>query len=483
MYRRKPQGWLKHIDFIFLDVVSLLISFFCSILSRYGINHLNQVDHYQQVFSFYCLIVILLHIVNNTFSNVLKKGYYKEFASTLSHVLLSTMIITCYLFTTKVSAEYSRIVIYLLTGYYLIISYVFRLVWKRVIRKKGYLFASAALYVVTTKDRASEILKTFKEVTKGEYRIQGICIIDEDFVGTTIEDVPVNSNVDSIVSFLCDKWIDEVYMSFPLSYPVPNQIIDDLVEMGIVVHVNLEKVGSESWQIRQVQKIGKHTVQTISITNISTRQALLKRMIDIFGGIIGCILTLLLTILLGPIIYAYSPGPIFFEQVRVGKNGKKFKMYKFRSMCLNAEDLKKDLVKKNMIPDGMMFKVNFDPRIIGCKVLPDGTIKKGIGNFIREHSLDEFPQFFNVLKGDLSLVGTRPPTVDEWEKYKLHHRSRLAIKPGITGLWQISGRSRITDFEEVVELDKKYIREWSIGLDLRILVKTVFVVLKKDGSM
>ena len=124
-----------------------------------------------------------------------------------------------------------------------------------------------------------------------------------------------------------------------------------------------------------------------------------------------------------------------------------------------------------------------DPRIIGCKILPDGTVKKGIGNFIRAYSLDEFPQFFNVLKGDLSLVGTRPPTVDEWEKYNLHHRARLSIKPGITGMWQVSGRSKIVDFEEVVKLDKKYIREWSIGLDLRILLKTVLVVLRKDGAI
>ena len=108
---------------------------------------------------------------------------------------------------------------------------------------------------------------------------------------------------------------------------------------------------------------------------------------------------------------------------------------------------------------------------------------KGIGNFIRKTSLDEFPQFFNVLKGDMSLVGTRPPTVDEWEKYELHHRARLAIKPGLTGMWQVSGRSEITDFEEVVKLDTKYISEWSFMLDIKILFKTVLIVLGQKGSM
>ena len=150
---------------------------------------------------------------------------------------------------------------------------------------------------------------------------------------------------------------------------------------------------------------------------------------------------------------------------------------------MDAEERKAELMKENRVKDGFMFKLDFDPRIIGCRKLPDGTIKKGIGNFIRDWSLDEFPQFFNVLKGDLSLCGTRPPTVDEWEKYELHHRARLAIKPGITGLWQVSGRSSITDFEQVVELDKKYIREWSMGMDFRILLQTVKAVLNKNGSM
>ena len=136
-------------------------------------------------------------------------------------------------------------------------------------------------------------------------------------------------------------------------------------------------------------------------------------------------------------------------------------------------------MKQNRVSDGLMFKMENDPRVIGSEKGPG----KGIGNFIRKTSLDEFPQFFNVLKGDMSLIGTRPPTVDEWEKYELHHRARLAIKPGLTGMWQVSGRSDITDFEEVVRLDKEYITNWNIGLDIKILFKTVLVVFKKDGSM
>ena len=135
------------------------------------------------------------------------------------------------------------------------------------------------------------------------------------------------------------------------------------------------------------------------------------------------LLTGIIFIFVAPIIYIKSPGPIFFKQVRIGKNGKKFNIYKFRSMYMDAEERKKELMAQNDIKDGMMFKMDNDPRII-----------KGIGNFIRDYSLDEFPQFWNVLIGDMSLVGTRPPTVDEWEKYEMHHRSRLAFKPGLTGM-------------------------------------------------
>lgn len=192
----------------------------------------------------------------------------------------------------------------------------------------------------------------------------------------------------------------------------------------------------------------------------------------------GLLLTGILTIFIGPAIYIASPGPIFFSQIRVGKNGKRFKIYKFRSMYLDAEKRKKDLMDKNEM-NGLMFKMEADPRIIGSG--PDGT-RHGLGWFIRKTSLDEFPQFWNVLKGDMSLVGTRPPTEDEWKQYKPYHRARLAVKPGLTGMWQVSGRSDITDFEEVVKLDMKYVKNWCFGMDVKILFKTVFVVLAGSGS-
>ena len=483
MYRRKPQGWLKHADFILLDVLSLVISFLLACISRYGFDSIQELGEYRNIIIGYCMLVMLFHVVNNTFSNVLRRGYYQELVKTVSHVILVELLVVFYLFSTKETERYSRILFYLLAIYYIVISYITRSIWKKIIRNKGYLFTSAALYILATKDRAEEKVRHIQTKARGEYQIQGLCILGEDCVGNVIADIPVTANEETIAEFLCDKWVDEVYISASEDYTVSKELINQLTEMGIVVHVELDSIGNKSWQIQQVQKIGDQVVQTLSISNVGIRQAILKRAIDIAGGLVGCLITLLLMLVIGPLIYIHSPGPIFFAQTRVGKNGKKFKMYKFRSMYPDAEIRKKELMEANRISDGLMFKMEADPRIIGCKMLPDGSVKKGIGNIIRDYSLDEFPQFFNVLKGDLSLVGTRPPTVDEWEKYHLHHRARLSIKPGITGMWQVSGRSKITDFEEVVALDKKYIREWSIGLDLRILLKTVIVVLMKEGSM
>ena len=149
---------------------------------------------------------------------------------------------------------------------------------------------------------------------------------------------------------------------------------------------------------------------------------------------------------------------------------------------MDAEARKKELMAQNKISDGLMFKMDFDPRIIGNKILPDGTRKTGIGEFIRKTSLDEFPQFINILKGDMSLVGTRPPTLDEFAQYSPYHKKRLSFRPGLTGIWQVSGRSDITDFEEIVKLDVEYIDNWSFWLDIKILLKTFLEVFTQKGA-
>ena len=322
-----------------------------------------------------------------------------------------------------------------------------------------------------------------QENNYARFSLAGVVVIDADWSGKKICGVPVVANADELPMYVCQEWIDEVLVVISEQLPYPEELIDKLTETGATVHLNLAKITNKTGKRQFVEKVGEYTVLTTSLNYASAGQLLLKRLMDIFGGLVGCIATGIICLFVGPAIYIASPGPIFFSQERVGKNGKKFKMYKFRSMYMDAEERKAELMKENKLGDGKMFKMDFDPRVIGNKVLSDGTHKTGVGDFIRRTSLDEFPQFFNVLKGDMSIVGTRPPLISETNLYEPHHKARLAIKPGITGMWQVSGRSDITDFEEVVRLDKEYIENWNIGLDIKILFKTVMVVVKKDGSM
>jgi len=485
MYRRSSQGWFKHLDFMVLDVICLHAAFLASYMIRHGIQNPYRDSMYRGLAVVLTLIDLSVLICFDSLKNVLKRGYYREFSATFQHVCLVELILAIYLFTIQASSMYSRIMFYLMGATYFLFTYVMRL-WHKSRLKKEFLSENVgmrSLLVVTNEADADEVLRNLTDRNYGNFRIAGLAILDRDCQGNLIRGVPVVADKASVADYACREWIDEVFLNLGQTDSDLEKLARQFSEMGIVVHIALARPVHLNGQKQVVERVGSYTTLTTTINYASPKALCLKRALDILGGLVGCLITGILAVVIGPLIYIQSPGPIFFSQIRVGKNGKKFKMYKFRSMYLDAEERKKELEAQNRVKDGMMFKLDYDPRIIGSKKNPDGTIKKGIGNYIRDWSLDEFPQFFNVLKGDMSLVGTRPPTVDEWEKYELHHRARLAIKPGVTGMWQVSGRSNITDFEEVVKLDTQYISEWSIGLDVKLLLQTVGVVFRGDGAM
>ena len=192
-----------------------------------------------------------------------------------------------------------------------------------------------------------------------------------------------------------------------------------------------------------------------------------KRCLDIIGSLVGLFILAILFIPIAIAIKLDSPGPIFFEQERYGLQGRPFRLRKFRSMVSEAEKLKSQVQNE---ANGLFFKSKNDFRVTR------------VGKFLRSTSLDELPQFLNVLLGEMSLVGTRPPTADEVNRYEQHHWERLNVKPGLTGEWQINGRSRVTDFEQVVRLDLQYQKKWHPLYDLLVVIKTFQILLGRTGA-
>lgn len=256
-----------------------------------------------------------------------------------------------------------------------------------------------SLYIVTSSDVVESVIQSIRQHNYNRYDINGIIITDCTMVGKEIAGIPVVATIEDAAGYICQHWVDKVLINVGDEHLYPQKLYEELIEMGIVVHVNLSKIHKTPGQKQFVERIGDYTVITTSMNYSTDRQAMVKRLLDIAGGLVGCVLTGIIFIFIAPAIYISSPGPIFFSQTRIGKNGKPFKMYKFRSMYMDAEARKAELMSQNKMSDGRMFKIDFDPRVIGNKVLPDGRKKTGIGEFIRKTSLDEFPQFWNVLNG------------------------------------------------------------------------------------
>lgn len=483
MYRKNSSGWSKHIDFILLDLFCVQLAFYISYVMRQGDWNPYVIPIYRHMAIFIELENLTIIFLFEAYKNVLKRGYYKEAVASIKQSFMLLLVCSLYLITMQDGNDYSRVSLFIMGVVYGLLTYIIRILWKGLLHHRMKNGEDVSLVIVTSQKIAKNVVRNLKEKNYGMYKLSGVIVVDRDMYGTTIGGVPVVANADNAAEYLLQNWVDEVFINVDESVPYPKELIARCSEMGLAVHMNLTKVSDSTRGKQFIGRVGDYTVITSSINVMTMRQAFIKRTIDILAGIIGCIATGVIFIFVAPVIYIKSPGPIFFAQDRIGQNGKTFKMYKFRSMYMDAEERKAELMKENKMSNNLMFKMDFDPRIIGNKILPDGTKKTGIGQFIRSTSLDEFPQFYNVLMGKMSLVGFRPCLKSEYEKYDFHHRARIAMKPGITGMWQVSGRSDITDFEEVVKLDAEYIRNWSMGLDFRILFRTVKTVLHRNGSM
>jgi exopolysaccharide biosynthesis polyprenyl glycosylphosphotransferase len=287
--------------------------------------------------------------------------------------------------------------------------------------------------------------------------------------GASIARWPVVGCIGGIKEFLEKKAVDEaiICLSIKDSFTQIYHVFELCRELGVVVRFIPRETDLQVLTRLQIESFGDFRVITFFREKLLL-QLLVKRIMDVLISATGLLVLSPLMIVIGCIIKFTSPGPVFFVQERVGMNRRKFKLLKFRSMVADAEMRKKDLAALNEM-DGPVFKVRNDPRVTP------------IGRFIRKTSIDELPQLINVLKGEMSLVGPRPPLPSEVDQYEWLHRRRLSIKPGITCLWQVNGRNSVP-FVQWMEMDKEYVENWSIWLDIKILCRTLPVVLLRQGA-
>lgn len=496
MYKRKVRGWSQHVDFMLLDniciFISLLIGFL--IIEKEGV--LGSRFFWRLVLES-ILVNQIVMIVMDTYHSVLHHTPWDEMVRLLAQTGYVVLILLVFrLLSQAPETDLLRITLFALP-LYVLTCYIMRQAYKSFLKKKHHILNRYSLLIALEASQIPTVIPRILRSNYGTYRFSGLAIMGTDPSEEEarnalrplwdqypeVETIPIVATTDTLEQYLTNNWVDEVYLDVSPKADLPVSLINSLMRMGITIHTALTNLDDIESRHKNVEWICGHLTITTSLGYITGRDVFLKRIMDIVGGLIGSLITVLLTPFLGLAIWLSDPGPIFFMQTRIGENGKKFQMYKFRSMYMDAEARKEQLAQTSGQKDQLMFKLEHDPRIIGQKQLPNGKWKKGIGGWIRDLSLDELPQFFNVLKGDMSLVGTRPPTLDEWQRYEPAHRSRMSTRPGITGLWQVSGRSKIRDFDTVVRLDREYIENWSLKQDIHILLKTICVVITRRGAM
>ena len=462
MYELQKNRWLKHIDFAILDILTMECLYLLLAKLLISKKEWDKLGVHKQVAVAIPVVALILYVAYDFHRKILHRKLLMELACCIQYVSCVCGGVLIYLYLSKDAWKFSRklFILYWVTAIpvLLLIRRLYRMAVVRRVEK-----TAPSMILITDRPVDVELMKS---IDSAEMRCRLSAIFTDLDVKEPFREVYA-LDIAELETYRNTNAIDEVILDLK-DQERYDEWLNYLLDSGLAVHVRIDYL-SNGLPNAMIEKIGGLTVLSTSNSVAYPGQLILKRIMDIAGSLVGLVFTGAAFLVFAPVIRTQSPGPVFYSQIRVGRNGRQFRIYKFRSMYPDADARKNELMKDNKM-EGQMFKLDNDPRIIP------------IGHFIRKHSIDELPQFLNVLKGDMSLVGTRPPTLDEWERYSPHHRARMSAKPGLTGLWQVSGRSEITDFEEIVRMDTEYINNWSLMTDIRLLAKTVVVVFRGDGA-
>ena len=476
MYQ-KSSGLTKFV-ILFADLICIAVSVFAADFLWHDVlrNISRGGTKYSTLFWLLAAVYLVQFLFTRSIGNFYVRGHLLEMWAVVKNNGLLMLGITMVLFFLKRSTFYSRMVLgifvilncLLMWAAHELLKRMLPVVYKAMVNKHNAIIVGSRRFVEDILEEAA-ITKDFSTEFVGKSLVKDSLEENEERAldcskadnGGSFDSIPEISEIDTLTEFCRGASVDEVIVEMTgENRKKLMPIIDELAQAGIVIKYRSKLPSLSAMPCQAVSKAGNYFVATYASRTVSTGNLMLKRAFDIFAGLFGSVITLVLMIFIAPAIRFESEGPVLFKQERVGRNGRKFTIYKFRSMYKDAEERKRELMAKNEMGD-KMFKMEDDPRITK------------VGKFLRKTSLDEFPQFFNVFMGDMSLVGTRPPTIDEFERYNLNQKSRLSFRPGLTGLWQVSGRNAVKDFDDVVALDMEYIRNWSPLLDMKIIFKTI----------
>ena len=456
---------------VLIDVVCVLVSYVCAFYLRYrGTERLGQID------CMICLGLALFSVLYGVLLDwnhfIFKRGYLREFVAIIKYTVSMMILLGFMVFILRQGEFFSRLVFGGFVVIDILLTYISHTLFKKLLNglyKRS--SNSEKVMLVTYREYVTDLLADIKNDHEWSYEVIAIALMDAAVSDDEdeIEGIPVVANGADIFEELTGRVMDSTFLYLPhLGREAVERIINYFETMGVRCYYSVGDFLHKG-AIQTMGDFAGHLVITYENSTTDYRRRFIKRILDVLGGLIGLVITAIITPFVAVAIKLDSKGPVLFKQTRIGKGGRRFTMYKFRSMYADAEKHKEELKKDNEVK-GLMFKMEDDPRITR------------VGRFLRKTSIDELPQFFNVIKGDMSLVGTRPPTEDEFEKYSPHYRRRLSITPGLTGMWQVSGRSDVKNFDEVVTLDLEYIDNWSLMLDVKILLQTIVVVFTGKGS-
>ena len=458
--------------FRLLDLSIILFSFYLAYYIRFGpigLTISSLETQYQVFFSVYLVAWVYLSHRFQLYPSKRVIGFSREAWDVIKTTSLCFLIATLPAFFIR---EYPLSRVFLLylwpfqTGSLISFRFIIRKTLKY-IRRRGYNFRQ--ILFIGRNERSAKIARTIEETPEFGLRILGFVDAPNNTNKEKSYDCNLIGNLEQLERILGEEVVDEVFVTLPMKsfYSEIERIVYLCEQVGVEVKIptnlfHLTLAQATICNYDDVEVIDLYTSPRMNW------QLLSKRLIDLVVSATSLVLLSPLFAVVSIIIKSTSKGPIFFRQQRVGYNGRLFTCLKFRTMVENAEEIKRDLSMLNEM-DGPVFKIKNDPRLTK------------VGRMLRKTSIDELPQLINVLKGDMSLVGPRPPVPGEVEQYDLKSRRRLSMKPGITCIWQVSGRSTIS-FERWMELDRQYIDKWSLWLDFKILAKTIPAVLRGSGA-